>query len=243
MKAIVKSTLGRLGYQLKSTRFVPRQLLDPAKLRSIQFDDVVCRHMINVGDALTFIQVGAYDGVTRDPLRKYIDKYNWRGVLVEPQSRAAAQLRSLYQHNKQITVLQAAVDWTPGHRKLFTVRSEGIPSWVGGLSSFDRDIILKHVSLVAGLADMIEEEIVDCLTFNEITSYLPAGQLDLLQLDTEGADGDILSLFPFDRIQPAILHWEVKHMSKAERERCLDRLANLGYRFAPSGAEDMIAVK
>jgi hypothetical protein len=51
-----------------------------------------------------------------------------------------------------------------------------------------------------------------------------------------------LSLFPFNRIKPALIHWEVKHLTKTEREGCLDRLAGFGYRFAPSGPEDMLAV-
>ena len=46
-------------------------------------------------------------------------------------------------------------------------------------------------------------------------------QVDLLQIDTEGADGKMLSLFPLERVRPAIIHWEVKHLSTAEREQCL----------------------
>ena len=52
----------------------------------------------------------------------------------------------------------------------------------------------------------------------------------------------MISLFPFERVRPAIVHWEVKHLSIAEREQCFERLANFGYHFAPSGEEDMLAV-
>ena len=71
---------------------------------------------------------------------------------------------------------------------------------------------------------------------------LPSERLDLLQIDTEGADGYILSRFPLDRVRPAIIHWEVKHLSTAQREDCLDRLLAYGYRFASSGDEDMMAL-
>ena len=50
---------------------------------------------------------------------------------------------------------------------------------------------------------------------------------------------------PYSRLiacNPSIIHWEVKHLSTPQREECLDRLAGFGYRFAPSGDEDMLAV-
>ena len=178
----------------------------------------------------------------KDPLRKYIDKCGWRGVVIEPQPRAANQLRELYRHNKRIIILQAALDGKSGRRTLYMVDAPRAPAWAGGLASFQRDTILKHSDLIPGLETMILEDAVDCVTFDEVLEVVRRKQIDLLQIDTEGADGHILSLFPFDRVQPAIIHWEVKHLSTSEREACLDRLAAFAYRFAPSGDEDMLAV-
>ena len=31
-----------------------------------------------------FVQVGANDGIYGDPLRTYIERHHWRGILVEP---------------------------------------------------------------------------------------------------------------------------------------------------------------
>jgi len=89
---------------------------------------------------------------------------------------------------------------------------------------------------------MIREETVDCMTFDEVLGRLPHKRIDLLQIDAEGADAYLLSLFPFDRVRPAIIHWEIKHYTKTQKQDCLDRLAGFGYRFAPSGGEDMMAV-
>jgi len=198
--------------------------------------------MFDVGPGLTFIQIGAFDGVTHDPLRKYIGKCGWRGVLVEPQPWAATRLRELYRGNDNISVLQAAVDGAAGRRTLFTVRSDVAPAWTGALASFERQILVKHSQLVSGLEGMIKEETVDCVPFDEVIDRLPSERLDLLQIDAEGADPYILSLFPFGRVQPAIIHWEVKHSTTAQREDCFERLTGLGYRLAASGDEDMIAV-
>jgi FkbM family methyltransferase len=242
VKRLVKSVLAKLGYQVQGTRHYPRQLLEPTNLRRIEFDDVACRRMFEFGSELTFIQVGAFDGITKDPLRKYINQCGWRGVLIEPQSGAANKLRELYRANDRIVILQAALDWECGKRALFTVKSPRAPAWAGALASFQRETIVKHSDLVPGLEAMIVEEAVDCITFDEVLEALQHKQIDVLQIDTEGADAHILSLFPLDRILPAIIHWEIKHLSTADREQCLERLARFGYRFAPSGDEDMLAV-
>jgi len=242
MKHLLKIALARLGYRVQGIRYCPSQLLESAGLRSLEFDDVICRRMFESGPELTFIQVGAFDGITGDPLRKYIDRCAWRGVLVEPQARAAKKLRELYCGNERIVVLQAALDQKSGSRSLFTVESVTAPAWAGGLASFRPESILKHTDLIPGLRGMIREQTIDCTTFEEVLGRLPSRQIDLLQIDTEGADGYILSLFPFHRTLPAIIHWEVKHLSKPQREDCLGRLARLGYRFASSGDEDMMAV-
>jgi len=242
MKHLLKLALGKLGYRIQGTRFIPDQLLETANLRALEFDDVVCRRMFEYGSELTFIQVGGYDGVTKDPLHKYARKCGWRGVVVEPQARAANQLRELYRENDRIMILQAALDGKPGRRMLFTVDSTTAPCWAGGLASFQRETLVKHASLIAGLETMIVEDWVDCITFDTVLDCLSHKHVDLLQIDTEGADGYILSLFPFHRVQPAIVHWEVKHLTTSEREECLDRLTMFRYKFAPSGDEDMLAI-
>lgn len=66
---------------------------------------------------------------------------------------------------------------------------------------------------------------------------MPEGNVDSLQIDTEGADALVVSLFPFERIKPTIVSWEVHHLSLRKREECLALQAGDGYRFAPSGSQ------
>jgi FkbM family methyltransferase len=242
VKHLVKSGLAALGYQVLGTRYCPRQLLERRFLRPLEFDDVVCRHMFDFGQELTFVQVGAFDGITKDPLHRYIQRCGWRGVLIEPQPRPAAQLRELYRDNDRIVVLQAALDGRPGKRTLFTVESDNVPAWARGMASFQRDNIVKNSYLVPGLEAMIKELAVNCIPFEDVMQRLPSDRLDLLQVDAEGADGYILSLFRFDRVKPTIVHWESKNLTKSQQEEVLDMLSRHGYRFARSGEEDMLAV-
>jgi FkbM family methyltransferase len=242
MKALIKEVASKLGYRVQGTRYIARHLLQPEYLRPLKLDDVICKRMFEHGPELTFIQVGAFDGVTVDPLRRYIDKYCWRGLLIEPQPGPANQLRQLYRGNDRISVIEAAIDCERGKRKLYTVESDEVPAWVRGMASFEKQHIMKHSALVPGLEGLIGEITVDVMPFNEVLNQLPATQLDLLQIDAEGADASLLILFPFDRLRPSIIHWEVKNLTKRQKEACFDRLSEFGYRFAASGDEDFMAL-
>ena len=164
LRYLLQVILAARGYQLQGIRY-KRQLLNRAHLLVLEFDDCICRHIFEAGPELTFIQVGAFDGIVGDPLRKYVLKCGWRGILIEPQARAAGKLRELYSGNDRIIVLQAALDRKSGNRKIFTVDPQNGPSWVGGLASFELKTILKHSDLVPSLETMIREDTVNCVTF------------------------------------------------------------------------------
>src|SRR5271165_1303468 len=45
-----------------------------------------------------FVQIGAYDGYDCDPIQKFIRRYGWNGILVEPQPDAFEKLRQNYEN-------------------------------------------------------------------------------------------------------------------------------------------------
>ena len=243
MKTLLKRILLKFGYRMECVKFQPRQLLDVSLLRELEFNDAVARRMSEVGPHLNFLQVGVYDGITHDPLNQYIRRFGWHGVLVEPQAKSASLLRALYGDYSNVTVIQAALSATAGEQALYTVVGDGAPAWAGGLASFQRETILKHTDMIPGLEAMLYEEIVECVTFDQVFDRMGPVSVDILQIDTEGADGYLLSLFPFERVKPWIIQWEIKHLSKAQQEECFERLARFGYRFARSGGEDMMALR
>jgi hypothetical protein len=157
MKRLIRAILGMAGYRIEGIRYTPRQFYDPTVARTLMFDDVVCRHMFEVGPELTFVQIGAYDGVSTDPLRKYIERCGWRGVMLEPQPGPAKELRALYRDNPRIVILEAALDSERRTRNLYTIESDAIPKWAQGMASFDRNHILNQNYLIEGIERMVRE--------------------------------------------------------------------------------------
>lgn len=242
MRELVRRVLLRSGYHLEGVRYTPRQLLDPLAVRALELDDVICRRMFETVGPWSFIQVGAFDGVTNDPLRKFIARRGWRGVMLEPQARSATRLRELYPDGGEVTILEAALDGTRRRRPMFALRPDGLPEWAAQIASFYRQHLLRHGHLIPQVEKHIQESMVECVTFDDVLAHLPGERLDLLQTDAEGADGYLLSLFPFERVKPAIVHWEIKHLTRTDQEATIDLVRGHGYRIARSGREDMLAV-
>jgi|SRR5581483_6639712 len=242
LKNRVRRWLREIGYEVQGVRHTPRHLLEPALNRRLEFDDVVCRHMFEHGDKCVVLQIGAYDGLSSDPLRKYIVQCGWQGVMLEPQPRPANRLHSLYANSSGVRIIQAAVDAQRGPRSLYTVEGDEVPGWAGGMASFDRRLVARQERNMLGSTTRTRELTIGCVTFDDVLGWLPPGRLDLLQIDAEGADAYLLSLFPFERVRPSIIQWEVKHIPREEQEATLDRLCRFGYRVSSSGDADMLAV-
>ena len=67
------------------------------------------------------------------------------------------------------------------------------------------------------------------LTFDALIDACGLRSLDVLQIDAEGLDARLLGWFPFDRLKPALLHYEIAHMTEAEHSDATGRLRDLGY--------------
>lgn len=192
---------------------------------------VAAEHLLRHGE-LSFLQIGAFDGVDCDDLRPVLEHAKVRGILVEPQPAPFARLQELHRDNSRLTLVNAAIDKTSGTRTLYTVR--------GGDSlgaSFNREHLLKG----SAAADIIEQQ-VPCRTINEVMDQAGFRTIDLLQIDAEGYDYELIKTIDFQQCSPAILRFEYSHLSRADLDECLAMLAGRGYRFLIE-RYDVIAVR
>lgn len=188
---------------------------------------------------VTFVQIGAFDGLAGDPLRPLVHRYpGWRGVLVEPQPDVFARLTDNYAFaGARLRFVEAAIDCVAATRDLYRIPMEeigrlGLPDWAAELASFDR----AHVQRRFPEARTVPHP-VKTLTFADVAALLPQAQVDFIVLDVEGYEHAILKTIDFDRHQVRFLIFEHKHMDADVRARVGSLLADAGFQFKAFGRD------
>ncbi|MCA9177781.1 MAG: FkbM family methyltransferase [Planctomycetales bacterium] len=174
-------------------------------------------------DEFFFVQIGAFDGVSGDPLNQLIRRHHWRGVLVEPQGLAFKLLQETYRDEPQLKLLNVAIGAEDGELTLYSRIDEAV-----SIASTHRQLLIKP----SEPASTVLEERVTCWTPQ--TLFREAGvpePLDLLQIDTEGHDLTILKSLDLSRHRPRVIRYEHTILCQKDRDTCLEMLADHGYRF------------
>jgi FkbM family methyltransferase len=203
---------------------------------------VIAHHLVQHQPAdFFFIQVGAFDGLTNDPLHDFIVRFKWRGILLEPQKDAFAALLDNYREQPQLILRNAAIAPECGIRHLHKIRGDapGLPPWASQIASFRRDTVLAHRDVIPAIDDLIETEEVECITFDSLFDAFPPRAIDLLQIDAEGNDFEIIKLFHQGGRRAHIVHFEHKHLSRRELADCAGFLIERGYVVGLDGGDSI----
>ncbi len=160
----------------------------------------------------TFVQVGAHDGIMHDPLRKFILKNKWQGLMIEPQIEMLEKCKYNYKNIDNLFFLNAAVHPSKNRLKLFKAKNPIDYSHTGWASinnnRFDKTIY----------ADNIIEEIVPAMDLMDAIESFQMASVDILQIDTEGFDLFVIKMFNFKKFSPLIIQYETRHLSKEDKE-------------------------
>lgn len=208
-----------------------RERLERARLRG----PAVMRAFARSFPRATFVQVGSNDGDKHDPLRAALLRSQWRGVMIEPVPYVFERLRKNYGNYPGITLANVAITATTGTSSMPFYHvgqagpDEALPDWYDELGSFRKDIVLSHAAQIAGLEQRLVEIEVPCTTLPELCRRNGIRELDLLHIDAEGYDGEIVQALDLERLRPALLIYEHKHLPDAQRAACRDRLRAAGY--------------
>lgn len=203
-----------------------------------------------VGDGFTVIQVGANDGISHDPIHKFIRRDNWDGVLLEPQKQVfERRLSKLYERHDDVNVLNAALGPRDGTTTLFKIGfSEA--RWATGLATFERPILeaafesgyvarrcaKEGTSLPENPADHIVEEAVDVISPSTLLARFGIERIDLLMIDTEGFDYVVIKMFGIAATRPGMIIFEHVHLPEPACDECLALLRRNGYEVRRYGA-------
>jgi FkbM family methyltransferase len=206
-----------------------------------KFEEILTRFFSHSNSTdFSFVQIGAYDGLTNDPIYPFVKHYHWKGILIEPQWEAYQRLKENYRDQKHLIFLNIAIAEQDGFQDFYRIRDgvSGLPDWSKQIASFRLDVITKHkdgvpeygiTETIPNIEDLIEVERVKCITFNSLLDRYRLQQIDLLLIDTEGYDYNIIKGIDFKRIKPSIIYYEHMHLSKEDREECAQYLKKIGY--------------
>ena len=206
--------------------------------------DVALRmmHAARRGD-VSFVQIGAHDGKTLDALWPFASALGWRGVLVEPQQamfRALVANYAAVRDPSRLRFENAAVAREDGVATLYAFApAAGLPAHATMLASFNRDALLFNGHGYRGPIVATEVAAVSVAT---LLRRHEIARVDVLQVDTEGFDGEVVDMFVRAGVLPSVIRYEYAALSLAGRSRCVALLRANGYRFAFHGI-DAVAVR
>jgi FkbM family methyltransferase len=180
---------------------------------------------------VTFVHIGAFDGVAGDPIRPLmLENDGWTGVLVEPHPDAFERLQRNYvAQSQRLKFLNAAISDAPGERALFYIseaekESLRLPDWAREIPSFDPEHLSKHFPHAK-----LARHRVRTTTFEEAASMLPAGAVDVVVIDTEGHERAIVDTIDFDLHRVTFIMFEHKHLSENDGRAVECKLQGHGF--------------
>jgi len=191
---------------------------------------------------ITVIQVGANDGITHDPIHKFIKRDKWKGLLLEPQKHIFPRLSRLYKKNKGIKTINAAVGYEDGTTLLYKIGFSN-SRWATGLATFNKDVLLdafesgyvkrnadkENIEIPENKEEQIVAEEVEVISPDTLLKKHEINKIDLLQIDTEGYDFEIIKMFLMTPVKPGMIVFEHTHLSDNDLIECEKLLDSKGY--------------
>ncbi|MGP8198178.1 MAG: FkbM family methyltransferase [Limisphaerales bacterium] len=199
-KTAILKFLNRYGYEL-----VRHYDLPPITSTADILEAVVFNYLRKRGsDQLTFVQVGANDGITVDPIRPFL-RDTWRGVLVEPNPSVFKMLQSNCSGFPLLELENVAITETDGDMDLFVPKE-----------SVDASLRTDVVTPKLGILPSREVVKVHCVTLAALFQKHKITDLDLFLVDAEGYDYKIMRQLLATPVYPAIIQFEHGAMTREE---------------------------
>tara|TARA_B100000530_G_scaffold336917_1_gene293412 strand:+ start:8012 stop:10093 length:2082 start_codon:yes stop_codon:yes gene_type:complete len=161
-----------------------------------------------------FIQVGAMDGVSYDPIHPFIRNFGWHGVLVEPLPDMLERTRNNYQGCSGLVFENVAITEQVETKPLYRIAPEVIvkhklPDWLKGMSTFSDTKLKDYQQYVT-----VEE--VQCMPLMKLIERNPLPHIDVFQIDTEGYDYKVFKQLDFSKFRPTIVNLEIVNLNADE---------------------------
>ena len=216
---------------------------DADKLLSDEFSNNEFKHLI---------QVGGNDGVSGDPIRKYlIKKGNYKADIFEPLHYYFQKLTKLYEDRDDINLIQKFVsDNKIKNNEIFFIPSEiastmdgegPFNGWAHGQGSFSREFIeneieknsfrgKEYINKIQFFKSSIKSEIVSTIGISEI--FVDNKQQNLLIIDVQGSEFNVINSINFENQKFNLIYYEDENPFSISSRKIRKLLKSKKYYFA-----------
>ena len=178
---------------------------------------------------VNFVQIGTNDGLRWDPVRRFVIRDNWNGVLVEPLPPVFEMLKANYAHvtNRKLVFANVAVSSSDQESIRFWsfskefCKSLSIEDRLYYLrkSSTDRDMIAANLRNFEQVDDKIQAYDVPCLTVTSLVEqYWDGPEIDLVFIDAEGHDDHVVRGINFNQMKPKAILYESHNLGERKQD-------------------------
>jgi len=181
-----------------------------------------------------FIQIGANDGISQDPIYKY--SQNWDGILIEPIPEIFENLKRNYSRSKRNLIFEnIAISDYNGEINLYLPKTIDPDNWQTKLASTNKE---------AGMLNNFElQEIkVPCLSLDSLIKKYNIKEIDLLVIDIEGQEKLLFDNYSF-LIKPKAIFFEIRFYSYDVLVKMYAKFIKLGYRIFPERDNVLLILK
>jgi FkbM family methyltransferase len=189
---------------------------------------------------ISFIQVGANDGISFDNIYPFFKSRKCKGLLIEPLPYFFDRLKFNYADSPNIIPLNIALHPTAEKFDIYSVNPKELhkyPHWVSGIASFNKEHLIKNSVQESDLVI----EAVTCKPLSTLIEEYELLKLDYLQIDTEGFDDEIIKMINFNQVKPKLIKFESVHLSSEKKLSTVNLLKSQGYKIIDE-RRDMVAL-
>jgi len=187
LKAFIQRCVNVFGYRIEKLKDAVKAPIDVL--------DLLLTKLSAERPDFFFVQIGANNGLTDDPIRQFVTKYHWHGVLVEPQPQVFQQLLKNYEVEKQLAFENAAIADKDGTVRLFVADHRDETADLTVFASLKKDALIRGLDnpKAAGVQVQVHEVEVPALSVQTLLAKHRITKIDLLLTDVQGYDGDVRS--------------------------------------------------
>lgn len=259
MKSLIKQEVNRF---VESIGLEIRRRVHAIPLTPFNFLETMLERVRSTEKMIHIVQIGANDGLHGDPIHNFLiqNKKFTKALLIEPQPDIIGYLKSTYAHHPNISIFNGAIGaepklllyrikpnlWSSFHAPwLIHAPHYRVPS---GLTSANKELVMKaagrYLDCHLSPENAIEKITVPCRRLKTLLSEMDFPMdIHLLQVDVEGEDDQVIYASDIDELQPTIINYESKLLSRIKRKKLHNYLSWHGYNLFHWNFSDTLAIQ